>query len=372
MKNISAASRRSFNFDLFKIVLMYSIVVFHVISVGGGITYSEPFSFRYELYCIIYIATGYAVNAYALITGYFGVEERKTKHTNLAMLWLQAFWYGAIITLCFIIFMPESVGLKQYIYVAFPVTGRAYWYLTAYFMLYLFKPILNSAFRIMGQKRMGALLILLISAISIPAMLNRDAFGMSKGFSPWWLMIMYLIGGYIRKYGLLTKIKTAWLWCIYFLMILLDFIKRYIYERLYFNFKGEMPFYENAMNYMAFTMVVSAVCLLLIFERVKIKEGKTAKRIQKLSAKSFSIYLIHVNRLVWDYLLKDNFRFIARTNTALSVLELLAISGVIFAACIIIDIPREVIFDKFKLKKKISDLEEKVIVQLKSKVLVEK
>ena len=35
MKNISAASQRSFNFDLFKIVLMYSIVVFHVISAGG-------------------------------------------------------------------------------------------------------------------------------------------------------------------------------------------------------------------------------------------------------------------------------------------------------------------------------------------------
>ena len=82
--------------------------------------------------------------------------------------------------------------------------------------------------------------------------------------------------------------------------------------------------------------------------------------------------MIHVNRLVWNYILKDNFRFIARTNTVLSVLELFAISGVIFVACIVIDIPREIMFDKFKLKKKISDLEEKAIVQLKSNVLEEK
>ena len=36
MKDRRVVSQRSFNFDLFKIVLMYSIVVFHVVSVGGG------------------------------------------------------------------------------------------------------------------------------------------------------------------------------------------------------------------------------------------------------------------------------------------------------------------------------------------------
>ena len=366
------ASCRSLNFDFLKIVLMYSIVIFHVVSVGGGIICSEPFSFRYELYCTIYTATGCAVNTYALIAGYFGVSESKTRYTNLALLWLRAFWYGAIVTLCFLIFMPEAVGLKHYICVAFPVTGRAYWYLTAYYMLYLFKPILNSAFRIITQKRIRVLLILFISVISIPAMLNRDAFGMIKGFSPWWLMIMYLIGGYIRKYGLLSKIKTFWLWSGYFLMIFLDFVKRYVYERLYFRLNGEMPFYEEAMNYMALTMVVSAICLFLIFERLQIKESRITKWLQKLSEMSFSVYLVHVNWLVWDCLLKDNFRFIANSNMILSVLELFMISAVIFLVCIVVDVPREVIFVKLRLKKRIADLEDKMLVRLKLDYLEKK
>ena len=197
---------------------------------------------------MIYTATGCAVNAYALITGYFGVVERKTRYTNLILLWLRAFWYGALITLFFLISMPETIGFRHYIYVAFPVSSRAYWYLTAYFMLYLFKPILNSALRVINQKNILVLLILLILVICIPAMLNRDCFVMTKGFSPWWLMIMYLVGGYIRKYELLPKIKTFWLWCGYFLMVFLDLVKRYVYESLYFRLKGEMPFYENAMN----------------------------------------------------------------------------------------------------------------------------
>ncbi len=29
---------------------------------------------------------------------------------------------------------------------------------------------------------------------------------LEQGFSPWWLLILYMIGAYIRKYGFFTKL----------------------------------------------------------------------------------------------------------------------------------------------------------------------
>lgn len=301
-----------------------------------------------------------------MITGYFGVGERRARYTNLILLWLKAFWYGVLIITGFAVFCPEVIGIKNIVQVLFPVTGHAYWYLTAYFMLFLFKPILNSALRCFSKRRLASLLILLIAVVSIPAMLNRDAFGMSKGFSAWWLMVCYLAGGYIRKYGLMEKVRTFQLWCAYIAVVGFDFIKRYIYEWLYFSVKGEIPFYENAMNYMSVTMLAAAVCLLLIFERVKIKNNRLNLILPKISALSFSLYLIHVNSLVWNHLLKGSFRFVVDVNTALSIIEIFFISGVIFAACAVIDLPREALFNKLKVKQRVLIEENRIIEYLKS------
>ncbi len=153
---VSLRQPRSYNFDLLKVVLMYGIVIFHIVA-GGSISCSHPFSANYEVLNFIYTATGCAVNAYAMITGYFGVNETTTKYTNLVMLWLRAFWYCVFIAFAFAVLLPGSVGVRLLLRTFFPITGRAYWYLTAYFMLFLFKPILNAAIKSFSQPQFGGL-----------------------------------------------------------------------------------------------------------------------------------------------------------------------------------------------------------------------
>ncbi len=172
---------------------------------------------------------------------------------------------------------------------------------------------------------------------------------------------MYMIGAYIRKYGLLKRVKTILLCLIYFGAVSFDFFKRFVYDVLYLKLKGEMPFYEDAMNYMAMTMVIAAISLVLIFERIQINGDKIKRILSRLSSMSFSVYLIHVHILTWDYLLDKKYIFIAQENAALSAVTALAFSGVVFAFCLIIDIPREMLFEKFKLKKRINNLESKII-----------
>ena len=335
---------------------------------GGSISYSPPFSVNYEVLNFIYTAAGCAVNAYAMITGYFGVNETSTKYTNLVLLWLRAFWYCIFIVLVFAIFVPGSVGVRLLFKTFLPITGRAYWYLTAYFMLYLFKPILNAAIKAFSQLQFGGFIVFLSAVICIPAMLNIDAFRMTKGFSAWWLMLMYMIGAYIRKYGLLKRVKTSWLWLIYFGAVSFDFFKRFVYDVLYLHIKGEMPFYEDAMNYMAATMVIAAACLVLIFERIQINGDKLQKILTRLSSMSFSVYLIHDHVLTWDYLLDKKYIFIAQENVLFTVVTAFAVSAAVFIACIIIDIPREALFEMLKLKKRVSELENKVSRRIKNHI----
>lgn len=319
---------------------------------------------NYEVLNFIYTATGCAVNAYAMITGYFGVNEGKTKYKNLVLLWLRAIWYGTFIALGFAIFFPGSTGIRMLLKTFFPITGRAYWYLTAYFMLCLFKPILNSAIKSLSRSQFGGLIVFFLAIICIPAMLNIDAFRITKGFSAWWLMILYMIGAYIRKYGLLKRVKTIWLWLIYFGAISFDFFKCFVYDILHLKLKGEMPFYEDAMNYMAATMVIAAVCLVLIFERIQISNSRLQNILPRLSSMSFSVYLIHVNILVWDYLLDGKYIFIAQENAALSAAMALVVSGCVFICCIILDIPREILFSKLNLKQHIFSIENNIAERL--------
>lgn len=333
---------------------------------GGSISYATPFTANYEVLNFIYTATGCAVNAYAMITGYFGVNETSTKYANLVLLWFRAFWYCVFIALVFAIFVPGSVGVRLLLKTIFLVTGRAYWYLTAYFMMFIIKPVLNTAIKSFNQLQFGLFIAFLTSIICIPAMLNIDVFRMTKGFSAWWLMIMYIIGAYIRKYGLLKHVKSFWLWIIYLGAVSFDFFKRFVYDVAYLKVKGEMPFYEDAMNYTALTMVIAAICLVLIFERIQINGNKLQKILTRLSSMSFSVYLIHDHILTWNYLLNKRYIFIAQKNVFFTIIMALTVSAGVFIVCIIIDIPREAIFKTLKLKEMLSELENKASRRIKT------
>lgn len=349
--------------DLLRLVLMYMIVVFHIVSRGGVISNTEFLSPRFAIMVLIYTVTSCAVNSYALVSGYVGIDSKKSG-SGFALLWMRVVWYGVLIALGFAVFSSQNVGWTTWAKAVFPVSFRAYWYFTAYFILVIFQPLLNAAVRNVSKAQLGGMILVLLVFVGVPAAINRDAFQLAKGFSAWWLIILYLLGAYIRLYGLIRFVKTRHLWLIFIMVNALELFRRLVYNYFYFKLKGEIPFYENMTNYTAVTTVIAAVCLFLIFERINMKGRCLGRCVRKLASSSFSVYLIHVNHLVWNKLLADNFSWISEFGAVLSCVLVFAISALVFIGCLLIDLPREALFKKLQIRSRLDCAGRNIIMRI--------
>ena len=90
----------------------------------------------------------------------------------------------------------------------FPVLSKQYWYFTAYTGAFMFFPILNLALEKMERKQIEKILLAMMFMFSLfstifQTIYKSDIFILNDGYSVWWLVVLYLLGGYIGKYGIL-------------------------------------------------------------------------------------------------------------------------------------------------------------------------
>ena len=122
-------------------------------------------------------------------------------------------------------------------------------------------------------------------------MFYSDAFGTNDGYSAIWLMILYLLGGYVRKYGQSGNGKTVKFLIGYFAMTGLTWLSKLIIEILTLHFLGEVRVGNYLISYKSPTIVMAAVCLLLFFEKINISPF-WKKIIRFFSPMAFGVYLM--------------------------------------------------------------------------------
>ena len=322
----------------------------HVLIWGGVLGNVPKGDPKYYILLTIHAITYTSVNCYALTSGYLNVNKN-FKLKRILNLWLQVFFYTAGFTLLFKLFMPESVGLKEIIKSIFPITLKQYWYFTAYFVVYMLSPFFNFILQKMKKQDLKKLIILLIVIFSaIPTLRCEDVFATELGFSPLWLSIMYIIGGYIKLHvkevKKKTKIKLLSIWAI---STLLTVGSRLISDLI---IKNKISFLEDysLYHYTSLTVVLAALCLFVLFVFADIK-GIFKKVVSFLAPMSFGIYLIHVNQLVWYNILEKRFAFAANYNIFEMLLIILLIIIGIFITCATIDYLRILLFKLIKVDK---------------------
>lgn len=199
----------NYGIDALRIISMLMIVTHHVLSHGGILKSSE--STNYWSAWLIEISVICAVNCYALISGYVGIYT-KYKISNLAFLWCRVVFYAICITIVCKCLFPSTVSIRAIISSFIPIVSGEYWYFTAYALLFLFIPILNEGLNRLSKRKLTFLLISVIIVVSViqpfACIIWTDISYLSEGYSTWWLMILYLIGGYIRKYGFFINRPT--------------------------------------------------------------------------------------------------------------------------------------------------------------------
>jgi surface polysaccharide O-acyltransferase-like enzyme len=338
-------------------VSMLMVVVLHILGQGGVLAAVSAPSWRYGLCWGLEAAAFCAVDCYALISGYVG-SGRRFRLTGAVLLWLRVVFYTLLITTAALVIAPGTVGPKHYLNAIFPVMTRQYWYVTAYFGAFFFMPVLEAGVEKLPKKALTALLAALTALLTVLSFVfGSDPFSVGAGYSAFWLAYLYMLGAYLRKYGLLEKLRGIKALAGFAVSTALTAGGKLLESFIH----PPVPFYGNLLyNYSSLTVLAASVCLLGFFSGMRI--GKRAARIVALlSPTALSVYLIHAHPIVWNRLLGGLFAPLAQLPAPLCVLAVLGCAAGVVIVCSAFDLLREGLFRLLRLKERIGSSEERIM-----------
>lgn len=216
-----------------------------------------------------------------------------------------------------------------------------YWYYVAYVPLCLLMPILNTAIAYLPQnifRQMNIALFFLLCVL--PVLCQEDRFKTSNGYHVLWLMVLYLYGGYIRRYGVPLGLRAGQRALVWIVCVVITWLSKMLKDKISFEV-------SMSANYMTPTLVVASVELLVLFASVKLKPMWKGV-VCKLSACTFGIYLIHDNPLIRNNLMKDRFVTYATASAGKMVLLIFSTALFVFAVCAVVEMGRERLFKCIK------------------------
>ena len=364
--SMTKTTERNYGIDLFRIVSMLMVVVLHVLGQGGILAGSVGSFVNYGTAWFLETAAYGAVNCYALISGYVGIRA-KYRYSNIATLWLQVVFYTVGMTVVHALIAPSEVGLGSWALSFIPVMGRSYWYFTYYFALFFLMPLLNLAVRSLNKRQLGAAVLGVAVLFTATSFLPGKAFGtdpfqVNEGYSILWLMLLYLIGAYVREYGLFQNLRRRtlgliWLGCsaaAWALMMVMTHMPALV--------KQLFPPY-TFVRYNSPLILVGSIALLVLFAKTKSFPRWLKRGIAWGSPLAFGVYLIHVNPHVWG-LLKGRFAEYATAPIWVMLGIVLLAVVAIYLICTAIEAVRFYLFKLLKIKDRLLKLEQRLIGDL--------
>lgn len=342
-------NKRNYGIDLLRIISMFMVVMLHVLGQGGLLDNAERGSLNYWTAHFFEIASYCAVNAFALISGYV-MWKSKTSISKIAGLWMQVFFYGALLTGIFFIYSGD-ISVSSLFNMFFPITRKSYWYISSYFGMYLLVPLLNTAIENTSKKTMGISLFACFAFLSvIPTFLLKNPYSLSSGYSMIWLCLMYLAGAYINKYHIDEKIKKSTARLLYIGSVVITWLSKIAIRYATVKIFGKSRFENIFVNYTSPTIVLAAIGIFIACSKLT-----CSKFLQKFTGicapAALGVYLIHVQDFVWDYVIKG-FSATFSTKPTLIMVGLIFLSAIIiYVTCTIIDLLRIQLFKLIRIKK---------------------
>lgn len=324
--------------NLFKLFSMFMIALLHVLGMGGIIGAAAGTSSYYPVY-LMQNAAFCAVNCYALVSGYL-MLGKEIKPSRITELWFEVFFYSVSISAIMMIVYRDLFSARNIVYAITPIISNQYWYMTSYFMMYLFVPMMNKFADAANKKVFTATIVVILVLTTGSLMIKQDGFRLNDGYSPIWLMIMYLVGAYMKKFNVGAKMKKWLALLLYVISSLCSFILCVFSNKLLKIMLG------NDISYLSYTspfVVLSAIFLFIFFSKLKFGK-KTEKLINYITPAALGVYLIHTHPLVFNKLMKDIAMPLVNHGTAAMIFGSVAMALAIFIMCIVIDLLRIQLF----------------------------
>ena len=328
------------------------VVVLHVLGQGGVLGATTFPDSAHGMAWLLEIASFGAVNCFAIATGFLMVG-RKIKYRRLVSMWITVQFYNLLFFLLFHLQEIPNITLAD-VSNFFPVYSRQFWYFTAYFGLFLFMPFLNFLLEKMSKKQLLALLLtgfMLFSVLFV--FLGADPFGMSGGYSMWWLMYLYFVGAAIAKYGFLRKTPPFLAFLGYAFCVAVTFGIRMLMSYLTVNDFGEWGkmVIANAsthINYNAPLMTLGAVFLVVFCLNLRIPKwiGRILAWMQPFV---FQVYIIHLHLVIWKGVILLRFTKFTEEPWYNLAFLVLGTALYIFVCCFFVDVARHYLFKLLRI-----------------------
>lgn len=325
-KNIS----RNFGIDTLRLFSMFGIVLMHILYRSGLLESDDRLiaisSWTIELICYC------AVNCYAMISGYvrYGKQTKKLDVARYVCLWLEVLAWSLGITL-FAFFTRGGIGVRELLRSALPVVTKAYWYFTAYTVLYFIMPYIDrmiSALDVREHTRLCVTTLLLFSVVG----LLGDPFGIDYGYSFVWLIVMYILGALLNRVKLERRVSAG-----------AAVLTSLVCIALSLSMLMLSPVKADVLaKYISPTTVIYSVCVLTLFAKLELTRS-AQKLVTYLSPATFGVYIIHEHPLVKP-LIERYFSPLCELSPFIAVFSAIACALVVFCVCLLLSKLRADIF----------------------------
>ncbi len=332
---------RKTNLDILRIIAMIAIVTLHYLGVGGAyyniddadltkITFNFVSASTIEAMAIV------GVNCFVLISGYF-LCESKFKWSKVIKLIGQTLFYAIMffIVFAFIDGISVNMALKSFL----PSLMSTYWFVTVYLGLYVTSPFLNILINGMNKSQFKRLLIILILLFSVwqSILPVAETLDQSKGYGIIWFIVLYLLGAYERRYGLLGFKKNYKNFLVYVIGAGVLVSIKLISIVLATNFSIMTKLQNFYYHYNSIIVLTMSIALFKFFANIKIDNNKFGSIVTWIASSTFAVYLIHENFLFREVLWNKICCADMFINSPFFLLHLVGCVLGVFIGCILVD-----------------------------------
>lgn len=341
--------KRNYGLDLLRIFSMINILNLHINLRSSQLSMKSN-SLKFKGIWRLEIFSYSSVNCFGLISGVVGYKQYN--FANLIYLWMILCFYSVFYSIY--LYLKNQITKEKLILSFFPILIKRQWYFNSYFSMYLFLPLINKGICYLNRKTYRNIIFLLIEFFSfyyiIAVLLGKGDYNfLNYGYSPLWLIILYIIGGYFGKYLIQNINKFKNYYFIYFLIyIFASFFTSEIYFILLILKKKNSSIF---ISYLSPTILLQAISLLMFFSRINIKSNILIKIISFFTPLTFSVLPIHC----FLFTKKINimiifFRWIDTINFNMIFFKIYGLSIIFYFICTFIDYFRLKLFKLIKTK----------------------
>ncbi len=282
VKTSALAAPRQSNIELLRLVAMFMVLVVHTNFVPLGAPNLSSFIDRPLVAggrVALQLASVMCVNVFVFISGWFGI--RATFRSFMGFVF-QCLWFYLLMYILII-----SLGISSFVLGIFARSfwfGDSCWFEKSYALLFIVSPVLNVFMDSASRRRWGFMLIAFF-AFEFMYGLSASTKYLDYGYSPVSFIGIYLLAGYVRRYG--TSIHNKGL-LIYWVSLLLNCVLYFVL--CFVGREGLTATYLNPL------VISGTVGLFLWFNGMKTGYNQM---INYIARSNFGVYLIHTCSAIW-------------------------------------------------------------------------